>query len=74
MFVKDCLQVSIKKPTYCQLLNASNQMFVDVILSIVVILFYRTNLMCFVDHLNSLSLIFCPFSFIILISKGMHLI
>ena len=29
------------------------------------ILFYRINLTCFVDHLNSLLLIFCSFSFLL---------
>ena len=40
-------------------------MFVDVILlNVFLDLFYRMNSMCFADHLNSLLLTFCSFSFI----------
>ena len=86
------LQVSKKKPTYCQLLTSfriSNRMFVDAILWNVFLdlIFYGMKLMCCPDHLNSLLLIFCSFSFtlsivptvsfcsyLILISKRIQLI
>ena len=57
-----------KKPTYCQLLTSfriSNRMLVLFCWMCCLILFYRMNLMCFADYLNSLLLIFCFFRFIL---------
>ena len=79
------LQVNIKKSTFCQLLTSlsiTTRRFVDVILLKVFLdLFYRMNLLCFANHLNSLLLIFRSFvpifsfcSYAMLMPKRMHLI